>query len=67
MKRLHLLLLSDMHAPPPGSLWHFVQTAEAAGLAAEGAADAAKKGLAWAKDQIAARLPKREKKPPEAQ
>lgn len=43
------------------------QTAEAAGLAAERAADAAKKGLAWAKEKVAARLPKREKKPPDAQ
>jgi len=41
------------------------QTAEVAGLVAERTAEAAEKGLAWAK-QVAARLPKRDKKPPDA-
>lgn len=43
------------------------QAAEVAGLAAERTADVAKRGLAWAQEKVAARLPKRDKEPPDAQ
>ena len=43
------------------------QAAEVAGLAAERTADVAKRGLAWAQEKVAVRLPKRDKEPPDAQ
>lgn len=43
------------------------QAAEVAGLAAERTAGVAKRGLAWAQEKVAVRLPKRDKEPPDAQ
>jgi hypothetical protein len=43
------------------------QAVEVAGLAAERTADVAKRGLAWAQEKVAVRLPKRDKEPPDAQ